>query len=181
MNNSFKHFVITLLAIFSQLITPIVMAADTATGTMTISGNVPTIFSLTTRGIPGDLDLSPGVSVNDRLMGIVHFKYNVDIASVNMSSDTTSGTPENASGDAYSFGTAFQFKFLACTTVHATYKALFSISNVATAIEDPATTSSLTNGVEEDCDLTASWGGTAADLPLAGSYSMTVTFTMTSI
>lgn len=181
MKRDLKFLLVTGLITLSQILSPYAMAADTAEGTMNISGNVPVVFSLTTRGIPGDLDLTPNVVVNDRLIGIVHFKYNVDIASLTMASDTVSGTPENA-GTPYDFaGAAFQFKFDACTTIEATYEALFAISNVPTNIEDPATTSGLTNGVEEDCNLTASWGGTNASLPLAGKYSMTITFTMTSI
>ena len=176
----YKHLALSFLIALSQVITPTINAADSSVGTLNISGNVPIVFSLTTRGVPGDLDLSPSVTVNDRLLGIIHFKYNVDIASIDMSSDTVSGSPETG-GTAYSFGTAFKFKITACTTIDATYEALFAISNVAVQVEDPAATSGLTDGVEEDCDLTASWGGTTASLPLAGKYSMVVTFTMTSI
>jgi hypothetical protein len=166
-----------------QVLAPKAMAADTATGQIQLSGNVPVIFSLTTRGIPGDLDLTPKVAVNDRLLGILHLKYNVNVAHLYMYSDTVSGTPENA-GTAYSFGTAFKFKFLACSTVIAANEALFTIDNTTTTVDiaDPATAGALTTtGIEEDCSLTASWGGTNSFLPLAGKYSMNVTFTMISI
>ncbi len=180
MKRSVKVF-LAMVAAIMQLVGPYAYAADSAQGTMNISGNVPVVFSLTTRGYPGDLDLSPNVSVVDRLIGIIHVKYNVDLATLNMASNTTSGSPENASNVAYDFDVAWGFKFLACTTVDATYEANFTISNVATDIKDSATTTSLTNGVEEDCKLTAKWGGTTSSLPLAGVYSMTITFTMTSI
>lgn len=168
------------LAVSLQVIGPLAMAADTSIGTLSLSGNVPVVFSLTVRGLPGDLDLTPGVVVNDRLLGILHFKYNVDIASLAITSSTASGTPENAVG-AYAFGVAFKYKFLACATIVAANEALFTIAGAGAAMADPATTAGLTNGREEDCSLTASWGGTAASLPLAGKYSEVLTFTMVSI
>jgi hypothetical protein len=175
---------IAMFAIMFQLVAPFAMAADTAQGTMNISGNVPVVFSLTTRGIPGDLDLTPNVIVNDRLLGIVHLKYNVNMAHLYMYSDTATGVPYNG-GTAYAFGTAFKFKIPAagCTSVLGTYNALFTITSGATAtdIMAPLVAGALTTGLEEDCQITASWGGTAAVLPLAGKYAMTVTFTMISI
>ena len=108
---------------------------DVAIGTLNISGNVPVIFSLSVRGLPGDLDLTPGVTVTDRLLGIVHFKYNVDIASLALTSNTASGVPENSSNTAYPFaGVGFKFKFGACTSVVAAGKANFSI--VAAGVSD---------------------------------------------
>jgi hypothetical protein len=180
------RFMIVALAIILNM--PLA-TADTAVGTLNISGNVPVIFSLSIRGLPGDLDLTPGVSVTDRLLGIVHFKYNMDIATLALTSDTASGVPENSANVAYDFsGVGFKFKFGACTSVVAAGKANFSIVAAGTsdnlqaaAANQPST---LGYGLEEDCDLLASWGGAAivaGRIPLADKYSQTVTLTMTSI
>lgn len=162
------------------------MAADTSKANLHMSGSVPTIFSVTVRGLPGDLDLTPGVIVNDRLMGIVHFKYNVDIASLLVTSDSATGTPMNG-GTAYPAGTAFTYKFSTCQAVNATGEAAWSIAAstspdfVPIAAEQPST---LTYGIVEDCNLTASWGGqtlTTGQIPLAGKYTQILTITMVSI
>src|SRR5262249_46367156 len=123
------------------------------------------------------------------LLGIIHFKYNVDVASLALTSSTTTGLPENSSGAAYPFGAAgFKFKFGTCTSVAAAGKADFSIAAAGTsdnleaaAAQQPST---LGYGLEEDCDLVASWAGStivSGHLPLADKYSQTLTLTMTSI
>lgn len=163
-------------------------AADVALGTLNISGNVPVVFSLTVRGIPGDLDLTPGATVTDRLLGIVHFKYNVDIATLVLTSDKASGMPENATG-AYPFsGVGFKYKFsAACASVIAAGEANFTIAGAGAALENTVAgdkPSGLGYGIEEDCSLMASWGGAAVvagRIPLADRYSQTITLTMTSI
>lgn len=168
--------------------TSVSMAADTSIATLNISGNVPAVFSLTARGYPGDLDLSGnGIVASDRLVGIFHFKYNVDIASLTLQTAEASGLPTNAAGTPYSFGTAFMLKFGTCATIHATYTSPFSPGVGATSLGGAgkdiksAAASSLTVGREEDCELTATWGGSAATLPLAGKYSLTINMTMVSI
>ena len=57
-------------------------SGDSAVASINLSGNVPEVFSVTARGLPGDLDLTPGVSVTDRLIGILHFKFNENAASI---------------------------------------------------------------------------------------------------
>lgn len=162
---------------------------DVAIGTLNISGNVPVIFSMQVRGLPGDLDLTPGVTVNNRLLGTFHFKYNVDVASIALTSSTASGVPENSANEAYPFGgVGFKFKFGACTTIAAAGQADFSIVAAGTSdnLEAAAANqpSTLGHGIEEDCDLMASWGGAAivaGQIPLADKYSQTLTLTMTSM
>lgn len=188
--NYFRHLFLTVLMLTSQILSPMAFAADTSIATLNISGNVPTIFSVTARGYPGDLDLSGDVAVNDRLIGIFHFKYNVDIASLTLQSAETDGVPSSstAAGDAYAFDTtSFRLKFGACTTIHATYKAAFNPLpagvnlGAGVDIKDAATTAGLTAGREEDCDLTATWTGNTSSIPLAGKYSLSLTLTMVSI
>jgi hypothetical protein len=181
---SFK-LLIACVAVVSQL--SVAQAADTAIAGVHMSGNVPTIFSLTARGLPGDLDLTPGVIVNDRLIGIFHFKYNMDIATLFLTSTSATGTPMNGA-TAYPAGTAFTYKFAAgCASVEDVVgEADFSIAastSPALVNAAPAQPSTLGYGIEEDCQLTASWGGqaiVAGQIPLAGVYTQTLTLTMVS-
>ena len=178
--------VIAGLAVIMQAMALTAFAADTSIATLQMSGNVPTVFSVTVRGLPGDLDLTPGVIVNDRLLGIFHFEYNLDIASLAMTSTSATGTPMNGA-TAYPAGTAFSYKFSACQAVNATGEANFSIvastspALVPIAADQPST---LGYGIEEECNLTASWGGqtlVTGQIPLAGVYEQLLTLTMVSI
>src|SRR5258708_38137917 len=171
------QMLLTLLVILAQIISPLAFAADTAVATLNISGDVPTIFSVTARGIPGDLDLTPGVAVNNRLLGILHLKYNVNVASLTIASSTASGTPENARSAAYSFcASGFKVAFTAagCTSDAAANNTPFLLTAGGADIKSAAA-ASLTAGVEEDCSLTATWSGSTATLPLAGKYSLVIT------
>jgi hypothetical protein len=181
------------LMLAAQLFSPtIAMAADTSIANLNISGNVPVIFSVTARGYPGDLDLSGKVDVVDRLVGIFHFKYNVDLASMTLKSAEADGRPSSGAGagTGYGFGAGgFKLKFGACTSIEATYKANFIPGagvgeiDIGTGVDikDAATTTAMTAGREEDCNLNATWKGNASTLPLAGKYTLTLTMTMISI
>lgn len=160
-----------------------VFAIDTSVATLELSGNVPVVFSVTARGLPGDLDLTPGVIVNDRLIGLLHFKYNQDIDTLHFESSTASGMPENGTG-AYDFGTNFTV-----STTAGCFSVINTMTNVTltdgggtdyVSAEARDLANNGNSGIVEDCQLTASWGGTAATLPLAGVYSMTITVTMVS-
>jgi hypothetical protein len=155
-------------------------AADTTSASFNLSGTVPVVFSATTRGVPGDLDLSPNVIVNNRRIGLVHFKYNVNVASMTISSNTTSGGPESSTGT-YSFqGGGFKVSVAnGCVSVDPTFNTPFALTNTGTDVKS-ATANSLTTGIEEDCEILASWRGTNQSLPLAGVYSLTVNITMVS-
>lgn len=180
MKSTFSKLVVV-LTIAGQVFGPAAIAADISYAHFNVSANVPVVFSVTARGIPGDLDLTPDVVVEDRLIGILHFKYNKNVASLEIASSTASGEPEQA-GTAYDFeGGGFQVSIGAgCQSVDATYNTAFSLTNAGTDIKS-ALAAALTEGIEEDCDLLASWTGTDVNLPLAGKYSMTITVTMTSI
>lgn len=157
-------------------------AADTAIAYFNISGTVPTVFSVTTRGVPGDLDLTPNVTVSRRRIGLMHLKYNVNVASLTISSDTASGGPESTSGAVYNFqGAGFQVEFdAACASVDPAYNSPFTLTNVGTDVKSPLAANLVTTGIEEDCEVLASWQGTAAAIPLAGVYKLSVTITMIS-
>jgi hypothetical protein len=170
---------LTLIATIATLLQPTAFAADTAIATFNISGTVPTYFSVTTRGMPGDLDLSPRVVVSNRRIGLMHFKYNTNIASLTISSGTASGGPEGPSG-AYDFQGGFRVSVGAgCLTVDPAYNAPFILTPGGTDVKS-ALSAALTSGIEEDCDLYASWTGTNQTLPLAGVYSLNITVTMVS-
>lgn len=171
----------SIVLVLAQMIPFTANAADTAIATLNISGNVPTVFSVTARGIPGDLDLTPSVSVSNRLLGLLHMKYNVDMASLTIKSSTANGVPANGGTD-YGFGAGgFKVAVTAgCASVDATYNTAFTLTAAGTDIKSAAA-AALTAGVEEDCSLTASWDGTTSTLPLAGKYSMVITVTMVSI
>jgi hypothetical protein len=162
------------------LLRPTAFAADTAIASFNVSGTVPTFFSVTTRGLPGDLDLTPNVTVNNRRIGLLHFKYNANVASLTVSSSTPSGGPEGISG-AYSFqGGGFKVSIAAgCTTVDAAYNTPFILTAAGTDVKSIASTT-LATGIEEDCDLNATWRGTNQALPLAGVYSLNINVTMVS-
>ena len=153
---------------------------DTAIASINISGSVPEVFSVSARGLPGDLDLTPGVVVLNRLIGILHFKFNEDAASITIASSTASGGPENGAG-AYAFGTAFTVSVAgACTSLDTVALAApgVALTIAGTDYKSLAANPLVGSGIEEDCQLAASWGGTVAALPLAGVFSMSVTVTM---
>lgn len=174
---------VVIVAIFLAILaTPTSFAADTAIAYFNISGTVPTFFSVSARGLPGDLDLTPNVTVNNRRIGLLHFKYNVSIASLTISSDTASGGPETSGGAVYNFqGGGFGVSFdPACTTVDPTYNTPFTLTNAGIDVKSALAAALTTTGIEEDCEVYASWQGTSAKLPLAGVYSLSITVTMVS-
>lgn len=168
-------------------------AGDTAVATLAISGNVPAIFTLYVRGQPGELDLGPKSKVIDRLIGIFHFKYNENVASLTLASSTASGSPDDGGGTPktpnFDAGTPFKLKFAAgCKSVDlAAYGVYFDLSGGAVDIKSTVaadlTTNTPVGGIEEDCKLVTKYSidqTAGAKLPLAGYYSMTLTLTMVS-
>lgn len=101
---------------------------DTSVANLNVSGNVPTVFSVTARGLPGDLDLAPGAVVVDRLLGILHFKFNENAASITIKSSTANGVPRSAAGVDYPFDAGGPFKVgimgsTTCTSLTAAFAA----------------------------------------------------------
>lgn len=183
--------IVVIMTVFSVLFNSnLIFAApaDVSQGDFTISGSVPEIFSLQVRGVPGDLDLSPNVVVNDRLLALIHLKYNLPLASLVIKSDSATGLPTlNGAGvTAAPFATAMSLSVTGCTTVDAAAGAAITPANLGAGTWDIKTTvagffgAGFTAGLEEECSVTASWVGTATAIPLAGKYSMTVTVVMTS-
>ncbi len=180
MQAQFKNNFAVFLLIMLVVLRPSAFAADTAIASFDLVSNVPTIFSVTAVGQPGDLDLSPNVIVNNRLIGLLHFKYNANIASLTISSSTPSGGPEGASG-AYNFQGGFKVAVAApCVSVDPAFNTPFTLTNIGTDIKSVASTA-LVSGVEENCSVTASFKGTNVALPLAGVYTLSVKVTMISM
>lgn len=178
MNERFVRPII-LASVLISLFRPTVFAADTAVATFNISGTVPTFFSVSARGLPGDLDLTPKVIVNNRRIGLMHFKYNANIATLTIASSTASGGPEGPSGT-YDFQGGFQVSIGAgCSTVDAAFNAPFLLTAAGTDVKSPLA-AALVAGIEEDCEVFASWRGTNQSLPLAGVYALNITVTMVS-
>lgn len=176
----FLKFTLIMLLVFSPAVTT---TADTSIAIFDLSGTVPTVFSVTTRGIPGELDLTPNVTVTNRRIGLLHFKFNVNVASLVISSDTVSGGPESTSGAAYTFqGGGFRVSFDAtCTSVAPAYNAPFTLTNAGVDVKSVLASALVNTGIEEDCEVLASWQGTNQKLPLAGVYKLGITVTMTSM
>lgn len=156
---------------------------DSSLANVEIVGVVPTIFTVAQRGqgATGDLDLTPGVGVSNRTLALIHFKYNQNIQSLTVSSSTTSGFPEDASGNSYQFGGAGGFKVgfrTGCASVDPTYNTPFTLTAAGVDVKSALSANLVGQGIEEDCELTATYDGTTTALPLPGRYSMFVRVTM---
>ncbi len=158
-------------------------SADTAIAIFDLSGTVPAIFTASVRGLPGDLDLSPNVTVNNRRLGLLHLKYNINVASLIVASSTASGGPESTTGAVYTFqGSGFQVSVNpACVSVAPAYHSPFTLTNAGIDIHSALSGNLVLSGIEEDCEVMASWQGTSQALPLAGVYKLGITVTMTSL
>lgn len=162
--------------------------SDVTQGDLTISGSVPEIFNLQIRGVPGDLDLSPNVVVNNRPLGLIHLKYNIPLASFIIKSDSATGLPTlNGAGVTTApFSTNMTITVLGCSSVDAVNGTNITPANLGSGAFDIKTTAAgffgagFTQGIEEECQITASWVGTNTAIPLAGRYSMVLSVIITS-
>ncbi|HAR41313.1 MAG TPA: hypothetical protein DCS07_01570 [Bdellovibrionales bacterium] len=173
---------------------PTPSGADQAEAYINLSGNVPAFFEIWVRGVPGDLDLGPRIIVNDRLLGIMHLKYNLNLQSLTFKSDTLDGKLHNG---ASVWGGTMTFKVgggATCMTVGGAAGGVASQlipSGPAVGqlgggadVHHPDVQDLATNfgyGLEEDCPVMASWSGVNQDLPLAGVFMMKITITMVSL
>lgn len=153
--------------------------ADTSVASFNISGSVPVVFSITARGYPGDLDLNTGTKVVDRLIGLIHFRYNNTISSLKISSSTASGLPENSGNTAYGFpvGHEMMFKSTDCTVID---QAVLDGTQILTQAGVEVLDAGAPTMGEFDCSLTASWWGATA-VQTGGKYAMTINVTMVSL
>lgn len=153
-------------------------ASDSATATVNLSGNVPVVFSLTALGIPGDIDFTPGASVNNRVLALLHLKYNESMTTLKVSS--VAGNFKNGA-TAYNWaaagGTAPVLSVDGACTSITSASFVWPITALGTDISS-AGAKALTAGKDEYCQLQGTWVVPTVS-PLAGVYALDVTFTMT--
>lgn len=158
-------------------------STTTSIAVININGIVPAIFSVTLDSQPSQVDLSPGVFVSNLNIGDLHFRYNENVQNITISSSTSSGFPEDSGGNPYQFGGVGGFKVAfqnTCSTVDSAYYVPFTLTSVGTDVKSAGSTS-LTSGVDEHCQIYATYQGTTASMPLAGSFGMNIVLTMVSI
>ncbi len=156
--------------------------ATTSVANITVVGYVPSVFSVRSIGQQVELDLSPGITVSNRTIGLLSFKYNENVQSLTFASDTPSGLPEDSGGNPYNFGGSGDFLISirpGCDTVDAAYYAAFPLTSTGVDVKS-ALSSSLTTGIQEECEVLASYVGTSTTLPMAGRFEMNIVVTMTS-
>ena len=178
-----RGLLFSVLALVALCLCPIWVVADTSIANITVVGHVPSFFSVTSIGQQVDLDLSPNVTVSNRTIGILAFKYNENIQSLNVASDTVSGAPEDSGGNPYQFGGTGDFFvgiLAGCDTVDPTYNTPFVLTNVGVDIKSALSSALVLTGIQEECEVTASYSGTNTVLPLAGRFEMKIVVTMTS-
>ncbi len=159
-------------------------SADTSIANIVVSGYVPSFFSVVSTAQPADLDLSPGVVINGRTIGTLAFLYNISIQSLTVASSTMSGAPEDVNGNPYQFGGTGDFQIAVspgCDSVAPAYQSPFIITNVPVDIKSAAAAALVNSGVQEQCQVSASYVGTNTTLPMAGRFEMRIVVTMVSI
>lgn len=175
----------TFKALLSALfLIPSVGYSDTSIAVIDIAGIVPAIFSVTLDSQPNQVDLSPGVFVSNLNIGDLHFRYNENVQNLTISSSTSSGYPENSSGAPYQFGGSGGFKVSfqnTCSTIDSTFYNPFPLTSVGTDVKSAASGSLTTTGVDEHCQIYATYQGTTTSMPLAGRFDMKIVLTMVSI
>lgn len=165
------------LALLTTLVSTQSFAIDISTASLIVSGNVPAVFSVMVRGYPGELDLGPNTTVVDRVVGILHFKYNMPINTITIGANTASGRLENAANANITFATGGDYLDSTCAVLDNGVGKLDGATDLAPALSVKAAGAPATADV--DCPLTMSWT-TGAAMQAAGVYSMTITVTMTS-
>lgn len=166
----------------SSVFSPYYCFGAVSIATISMSGDIGPVFQLTAFSISGDIDLSAQIIVTNRTVGMLHLKYNVNMASFTLKSVETSGLLEK-SGTPYVFGaTPFQISVGPCSSIDPA-KVPLTPAQLAAGVTDikSAASAALTGGVEEDCSVKTTYSGTNAGSSLSGTYSMTINVTMTSI
>lgn len=183
MNRLLKPITVGIATVALSLTSLWAIAGDQSIANFTVSGLVPTYFTVTSSMISDFIDLTPKVVVVNRSIGLMRFKYNQNVQTLVVSSSTVSGAPEDPSGNAYSFGGVGGFKVAVragCQSVDATFNTPFTLTQAGTDIHSALSANLTTSGIEEDCELTVSYTGTSTNLPLGGRYTMNIVVTMTA-
>lgn len=151
-----------------------------------LTGNVPEIFKVTSRGIPSDLDFSQAADVKNRVLGVYAFEYNVRIGSLRLYTANTSGAPENKDGVKIDLGQEIEYHFT-CTNSNLptidtsktiTRSALQTAAAAGVDIRGAGGNLSTGTGVKDECTLYGTWQGNPNAMPLSGVYSDKLTLVM---
>ena len=182
---NFLKTVMVALSINALMFGPLAYAVpttDTVQADFFVSGTVPTVFSLSARALPGDLDLTPNAYVFGRGLGLLHFKFNTDVDKIYIQTNSATGAPKNATSGAPIVANSFKLLIKGSCTSATLAATLIDNSSPGTDIASAAAKDLVgTNsgvGIEEDCELAADWQTTAAYMPLAGKYTLQITVTM---
>lgn len=175
--------IIAALTSFALLSVHTSVHADTSVASVYVSGVVPSYFQVTANSRPGELDLGSGAIVSNRTIGLLHFKYNVNVQNLIVSSSTLSGKPEDSGSNAYSFGGTGNFNVgfrAGCSSVDATYNTPAPLTFAGVDMKSVASGALVLNGIEEDCELITSYTANPVSLPMAGRYELRIIITMVS-
>lgn len=163
------------------------ISAQTNGGTsitnISVVGVVPSFFSVTSAAQVTELDFGSAASAYNRVIGILRFKYNENVQSLDISASTASGLPEDSNGVPFQFGAGgFQVAFNSgCVTVDPAYTVPFTLTNAGVDVKSALAAALMNQGVEEECQLLATYtSGLSGPLPRAGRFSMNIVVTMIS-
>jgi|GEM_PF-3071266 len=153
---------------------------------VSLTGNVPEVFKVTSRAVPSDLDFSQAADVKNRVLGVYAFEYNVRIGSLRLHSNNTSGAPENATGTKIDLGQEIEYHFT-CNNSSAptvdtsktiTRSALQTAGIAGVDIRGRGGDLEAGYGIKDECTLFGTWQGNPNALPMAGVYSDKLTIEM---
>lgn len=164
-------------------------AVMTSTASFTVTGVVPEVYSLSTQSLSHDLDLKPGLKVTQQPIGKLRFRYNESVEGITIASSTESGNPESESGKTIKFSRPFSIGVLGgCRSLD--MKELKEGVTLDSSGEDYKSLAannlqSIGSGIEEDCQLVASWSAISEthskNRSRSGVYSMNIIVTMVSL
>lgn len=154
------------------------LATSDATTNMTLVGFVPEILEAKFVGNPPTLDMSPGTSTNNLLVGELSLTYNVPITHIKVKASTPSGMLENSQGKSglQSFGMSLGGDGDKChalpdaKTMSSTDLAGEGVSFDTQGLGDKA-------GYFDNCSVRISWKALEENKD-PGRYTMDVSFTI---
>lgn len=176
-------------------------ALKASTGTISrssfvVTGVVPSVVSLSTQAFSQNLDLKPGMKIMKHPIGNLHFRYNEEIAGITLASSTNSGSPENKENNSglhsNSYSSAFTRPFKISITGACRSLDTHELSPGITLIPEGDDYKSLrsnelsssffhSEGIDEDCQLAASWNTKKQSSLVHGVYSMDIIITMVAL
>lgn len=162
-----------------------VFAVMTSTASFTVYGVVPEVMSVTTETLTQELALEPGMKLSQKPIANLHFRYNNEAAAIVLSSSTESGSFENEFNKTF-FNNPIKIGVKGeCGSLDA--KALakgieLDSEGVDLKSERSSQLRKLNAGIEESCQLVASWNAeTQKRSTKKGVYAMDLIVTMVAL